>query len=70
MEETLIGIYYDMWADKANLKEEQKSVETTLRKKYREIKKYNMGIKRKMKFVLFLLSPKVFCCIHKLIHKL
>ena len=56
MEETLIGIYYDMWADKANLKEEQKSVETTLRKKYREIKKYNMGIKRKMKFVLFLLN--------------
>lgn len=70
MEEALIGIYYDMWADKTNFKEEQKSVERTLRKKYKEIKRYDMGIKRKIKFILFLLSPKVFCCIHKLIHKL
>lgn len=70
MEEALIGIYYDMWADAVKFKEEQTLFETVLKKRYHEIKRCKMGKKRRIKFLLFLLSPKMFCCVHKKMHKL
>lgn len=68
MEENLISIYYDMWADEINYKHEQKRLRTILKEKYKLIKKIKMGKKRRLKFIMFLTSPTLFCLIHKIIH--
>ncbi len=70
MQETLIGIYYDMWADESDLKDERKMLNKVWREKYKQIKKQKMSKKRKIKFSLFAISPSLFCFLHKHIHKL
>ena len=69
-EETLIGIYYDMWVDDGCFKKEQRIVRKAVKSKYREIRKERIGKKRRIKILLFLLGPNMFCLLHKKMHRL
>lgn len=71
MAHLMIGLYYDMWADKEIFVEEQKDVYGTFRKYEREMYRIgNISSKERAKFKLFSLSPTLFCRIHKRIHHL
>lgn len=67
----MIGLYFDMYVDNENLLEEKKRLISEFKKRYSEIKKFtNLSKKRKIKFLLFHISPNAFCKIHKVINKL
>jgi glycosyltransferase involved in cell wall biosynthesis len=66
-----VSIYYDMYADESNLKQEMKKVHNAFVNQYNEIKEHNLlSIRGKTKFTLFRYSPGMFCFIHKIIHRL
>ena len=65
MQDNLISIYYDMWADEVNYELEQKEIKKLFKEKNKLIKKANIGIKRLVKYVLFSISPRLFCWVHK-----
>jgi glycosyltransferase involved in cell wall biosynthesis len=69
MQDVLISLYYDTWADPADLSAESSELARTVRKRYRQIEK-KIPIKKRLKFMLFCASPALFCRVHKLIHKL
>lgn len=70
MEGALIGIYYDMWADKSDFKEESLSLYTIFKSYYQELKKIKIGLKNRIKFFFFLTNPNIFCWLHKYLHRI
>ena len=69
MAHLLIGLYYDMWIDEDDYKDEQSTVHETF-KRYEKTIYQNASMSRneKTKFKLFSTSPTVFCYIHKMRH--
>ena len=67
MENLMISLYFDMWSDKIDYKQKQKEV-------YKIFKKYfsqaivcdDLLKKQKIKFLIFRISPYMFCLLHKL----
>ena len=73
MQDVLISLYYDIWSDVNSKKyrKEKKEFYNAICKYYSEIKKAGIiSKKQQLKFILFKMSPQMFCKIHKLIHKL
>lgn len=70
MQGILISLYYDMWADEGDWKDERKNLSQTIGDHFKTIKKEHITYASKLKFTLFNVSPDAFCLIHKLIHKL
>ena len=69
MQQTLISIYYDMWADGKEWSRERTELALLLRQKRKQIKG-KIRVKQRVKLGLFELSPSLFCFVHKIIHKL
>lgn len=73
MQEVLISLYYDIYFD-VNSKEygkQKKEFYDAICKHYGEIKSAKIiSRKQKLKFILFKISPSVFCKIHRRIHNL
>lgn len=73
MQEVLISLYYDIWSD-CNSKEydkHKKEFYNAISSHYGEIKSAKIiSRKQKLKFMLFKISPQIFCIIHRLIHNL
>lgn len=73
LQETLISLYYDAWADKnsKNYKKERKEIYNAVCDHYGEISKSGiMSKKQKIKSTIFKICPVVFCVMHKVMHKL
>lgn len=70
MQDNLIMIYYDMWADEADYKKEQKYIKSIMKQKQKLLRKVKLGAKKRIKFTLFLISANLFCLAHKCAHKL
>lgn len=73
MQEILISLYYDAWADKNSnkYKKERKEIYKAVCSHYLKISKSGIiSKKQKLKFYIFLVSPFGFCVLHKYIHKL
>lgn len=67
MENLMIMIYYDMWADKVNYKEDQKEIYKVFKEHYKTAKSCkNSSKKQKLKLLIFRISPILFCALHKL----
>lgn len=68
-QEILISLYYDIWSDNQEWKNEKKELLQVIRSHYKEIKeRYTTTKKQKFKFAIFNFSPELFCQIHKKIH--
>ncbi len=65
MIDNLIVIYYDMWADEVDYKLERKEFKKLIKEKYKLIKKVKLGVKRRVKYNLFISFPTLFCLMHK-----
>lgn len=66
-----ITLYYDMYVDEEDYKEEMKYVYSEYKKRYKEVKKgVKLSMKNNIKFTFFYVSPKLFCITHKIIHRL
>lgn len=66
----LISIYYDMWVDEEKYKNEQKKLLAIYRKYYKyAVQCKNVSKKQLVKYLIFNLSPQVFCKIHKRLWK-
>lgn len=68
--EDAILIYGDMWLDNQDLRKEQR----ILKKEYDKyfgiaIRAENLSLKQKIKFLIFRISPWIFCMIHKILWK-
>ena len=73
MQENLISLYYDAWIDvDANkYKKERKAIYKTVCSHYKQILSAKIiSKKQKLKFLIFKISPVLFCLLHKVIHKL
>lgn len=70
MPDLLITLYYDMWSDQNDYKIEQKNLKKKYNDNYVQLDKDLLNGKKRMKYFLFYLTPKVFCLIHKTIHRL
>ena len=73
LQETLISLYYDAWADKNSkkYKKERKQIYNAIFSRYNEIAKSGiMSTKQKIKSYVFKISPYVFCVLHRMMHKL
>lgn len=67
----LINLYYDIWSDKYEWKEEKKELRQAIYIHYGEIKKQSsLLLKQKIKFMLFDFSPELFCWLHRVIHRI
>ena len=67
MENLMIMIYYDMWADKVDYKKNQKDIFKLFKKHYKTAKSCNdLSGKQRLKFLVFKISPTLFCVLHKL----
>lgn len=67
MENLMIMIYYDMWADKIDYRQSQKEIFITFKKYYKQaVSCDDLSKKQKIKFLLFRISPYIFCLLHKL----
>lgn len=66
----LINLYYDIWSDKCEWKEEKNELRRAICMHYQEVKKQSsLSLKQKIKFMLFDFSPGLFCWLHKIIHR-
>lgn len=66
MENLMIMLYYDMWADKTNYKEKQKEIFKLFKANYNTAKQcIDLSKKQKIKFAIFRISPTLFCLLHK-----
>lgn len=63
--ELLISIYFDMYIDKNDYKKEMKDFYNRIKNNVKKIPKITLSTKRKIKFILFKVSPKLFCLFHK-----
>lgn len=73
MQDILISLYYDIWSDVNSNKysNQKKDFYSAICIHYREIKPANIiSKKQKLKFILFKISPRIFCIIHRRIHNL
>lgn len=70
MANLLTTLYFDMWADKKDYKEEQKNIKKEYKLRYRELKLRQTDLKQRTKLRLFRVSPKLFCILHKAAHGL
>lgn len=69
MNTLMISLYYDMWIDKKDFKNEQKWVYTVFKNHYKQVFACkDLSRAQKIKMKIFKFSPKLFCIIHKLIH--
>ncbi len=69
MQQTLISIYFDMWADDQAWTRERAELAVLLSQKRRLIKR-KLSAKLRVKLGLFDCSPTMFCMLHKFMHKL
>lgn len=68
MENLMMMIYYDMWADKKNYRKEQKNIFKTFKKYYKQaLACSDISKKEIIKLKIFKISPFVYCLLHKLI---
>lgn len=66
----LISIFYDMWSDETDFKDEQSELVKVYEKYYKEaIKCKEVSKKQKLKYRIFHWSPMIFCRIHKILWK-
>ena len=66
----LISIFYDMWSDETDFKDEQSELVKVYEKYYKEaIKCKEVSRKQKLKYRIFHWSPMIFCRIHKILWK-
>lgn len=70
MANLLTTLYYDMWADKKDYKEEQKNIKKEYKLRYKQIDLRQADIKQRVKLRLFRVSPWLFCVVHKTAHGL
>ncbi len=70
MANLLTTLYYDMWADKKDYKEEQKNIKKEYKLRYKQIDLRQADIKQRVKLRLFRVSPWLFCVVHKAAHRL
>lgn len=67
----MIMLYTEMYMDEQDLKKEMEFIFATFCKLLKDTKLRNIKRwKSKIKFTMFRLFPGMFCCIHKLIHRL
>lgn len=63
----IVSLYFDMWNDKVNYRTEQRQVKKVFDKYYKiAFSCKELPLKQKMKFIIFKLSPTVFCLLHKI----
>ena len=66
----LISIFYDLWSDETDFKDEQSELVKVYEKYYKEaIKCKEVSKKQKLKYRIFHWSPMIFCRIHKILWK-
>jgi len=73
MQEVLISLYYDIWVDvnSHKYKKGMKEIYNVTSMHYQRINQAKMlSKKQKVKFAIFNISPKLFCVLHKAIHRL
>ncbi len=73
MQDVLISLYYDAWIDakSSEYATQLQEIVFYVRKYYKVIKKSGFASKKQLlKAMIFKISPKLFCQIHKLIHRL
>ncbi len=67
MENLMIMLYFDMWADKIDYKQNQKKISKIFKKHYKMAMSCdNLSRNQKLKFWIFKVSPTIFCVLHKL----
>lgn len=67
MENLMIMIYYDMWADNVDYKKNQKEVYKVFKEHYKIAKSCrDLSGKQRIKFLIFKISPTLFCVLHKI----
>jgi len=70
MQHLCITVYYDMWADGRDFGKEMKTVLDVFREHMKEVRNNcNLSAKVKIKFDLFFSCPKLFCIVHKVVHR-
>lgn len=73
MQNVLISLYYDIWSDinHKQYKKQKKDFYISICRYADEIKNAGlMSKKQGVKYLMFKLSPNIFCVIHKIIHRL
>lgn len=70
MANLLTTLYYDMWADKKDYKEEQKNIRKEYKLHFKQIDLRQTDIKQRIKLRLFRVAPWLFCVVHKTAHGL
>ena len=70
MADLLISLYYDMWSDEKDYKNERKALKAEYENHYREIDKKKLSRAKRVKFALFHCAPNVFSVVHKCIHRI
>lgn len=67
MENLMITLYYDMWADNVDYKDEKKEIYKIFKKHFSQaITCDDLSKKQKIKFLIFRISPYTFCLLHRL----
>ena len=66
-ENVILMLYYDMKADKKDYKKEQKEIFNVYKKYYKQAMSCkDLSKKQKLKFLIFRISPTLFCLMHKM----
>jgi len=73
MQEVLVSLYYDIWSD-ANWHKYSKGMQEIYNVTSRQYQKINqtklLSEKQKIKFSIFNINPRLFCVLHKVMHRL
>lgn len=70
MQEGSIMIYFDMWVDKEDYRNEKKWLIQTYRRKKKTLVLRGHSLKRRCKINFFSVAPNLFCLTHKILHKI
>ena len=65
----MVSLYYDMWSDKGNYKNEQKHIVKIFKKYFKITLSCKVSNKQRLKSYIFYLSPFIYCLLHRTIFK-